>query len=882
MTSYQRSTYDHQSPSPSHLAAQRALRPSDSERPLDAYFTPHVPHSRNSPVPRSSISGIPNPIRRVYPDRKYTPMLVSAGMSIRPAGVESDVHDYAFGAEDDDDDEDLQDMINNNRANRTSLSQPVSAAQLRQSPPPRRSFSIADLLSTGPQPFWKPSPTGRKTPTSKSSRRVRPRVFSLPSIATSNSFSKSVGSDSDRPPKRRDVTDYIAYSRSIYTSSSDATSDTRRTHEFRLPSESIVHSSGHSIPASPNASVNMPERCLTPVDRNSPVAPTNLSVSQSTRVSAVHSEVPSTIGSDSEPLSLSDYSTDYQNDIMYDSIPTRTTRSSFGKRGPPIDTIFDDSPPAFSSGRSTRLRDFLSDGHNYASEMSATFRHSTIEEEGSVLSTPVRSIRDQSVASTPSARPGVRTILASSPPPIYFATDTDPDDIDWDFPPEPPLHGTAGVLDVGHDHPSRSTRTTPLHFMRLPHFPHTLSVHSTPNRAGSVHVDRTTLFDWSEQQPSPIRGAHSPPRPKTVHGKKDAETRGSRATGRRAPSGMHARSHSVPVVPDVDGKRNTAVANKFGTWGVGSKGVTEDWNEDFDFDDLPEPPSLPSHANDTPADVGPEMLVPRSIREQQANVVANISLLREWGLLIEELKELRIRAAAIGMLSGPFAPAWQEVDAMIELADQETEEETLEPRISPPSSPGFDYSAFDDSTKTPERDGRSDRPQDPGSPPGAGGDPLGLGLVPESPPTPSRRPRKNSEAVARMVIEALQSKRSSPELSAYRRGAAERKVPFDTATLRHIVPYVNGLKRRVKDALRETEGLYTSPHRRNVASPKDVDGDFAVGPAFQRIFASPAVHASAAASARRGRATSEGADDVFADFEDSGIVDRFEALQLPP
>jgi hypothetical protein len=77
--------------------------------------------------------------------------------------------------------------------------------------------------------------------------------------------------------------------------------------------------------------------------------------------------------------------------------------------------------------------------------------------------------------------------------------------------------------------------------------------------------------------------------------------------------------------------------------------------------------------------------------------MSNIKLLREWGLLIEELKELRVRSVALDMLSGRYAHAWEEVDAMIELADQETEEQTLEPRRSPPSSPGFDYNAFEES-----------------------------------------------------------------------------------------------------------------------------------------------------------------------------------------
>ncbi|KAI6916891.1 hypothetical protein KC341_g18835, partial [Hortaea werneckii] len=285
------------------------------------------------------------------------------------------------------------------------------------------------------------------------------------------------------------------------------------------------------------------------------------------------------------------------------------------------------------------------------------------------------------------------------------------------------------------------------------------------------------------------------------------------------------------------------------TWGVGSKGVTEDWNEDFDFEeDIPPVPELPSSASmDRRVDSGNAMRVPRSIREQQDNVMANISLLREWGLAIEELKDLKMRAVALDMLKGPESQAaWQEVDAMIELADQESEEDTLQPRRSPPSSPGFDFSAFDE--PVPELSPlprprvemvvgageftRSDDAEETSSR-------AVVSPEPGDAPSPAMhgRPRKDSEAVARSVIEALQSKRvvSDPSLKP---AAPTKKVPFDTATLRHIVPYVNGLKRQVKDALQEAEGLYTSPIRRQT-SGELAEREESVDQSLRSIFDSP-------------------------------------------
>ena len=422
----------------------------------------------------------------------------------------------------------------------------------------------------------------------------------------------------------------------------------------------------------------------------------------------------------------------------------------------------------------------------------------------------------------------------------------DPDDIDWDAEDEPEFSSsppeTARRVSRSPDIPAYRIETSlPLRLAVPSRQQSSNSLSSTPRRSG-VGQDRATIFDWAEIQPSPSYN-NSPPRPKTVHGKKDPESRGSRPPGRRMPSGMHARSHSVPVVPDVDGKRISTVATKFGTWGVGSKGVTEDWNEDFDFEDsLPE---LPSEVlEDRRIDSGHAMFIPKSIQEQQDNVVANISLLREWGLLIEELKDLRMRAAGLGMLAGRHAEAWSEVDAMIDLADQESHENTLEPRRSPPSSPGFDDTAFDEPMREAVQSARA-RARSIRSPqPPMLGDDDSIAVF-EEPQTPSRsittRPRKDSEAVARSVIEALQNKRTVSDPTSLQARKPVKKVPFDTATLRHIVPYVNGVKRKIKEVLREAEGLYSSPCQQ-LPTNDDSDDDFDFSdnePSFHSIFTDP-------------------------------------------
>ena len=779
------------------------------------------------------MSGIPHPIQRVYPDRRYryAPVLVSGMEPIHRAPVETDDE---IGDEDSSDREPAHFGV---RGAASSPSLP-STSRLDGASAPRRSFSIGDMLSVGPQPLWRRPTNGKaRAPGSRLLTRGGKRVASAPQTAMGGSLSKtkSVDVDPEPPTKRRDVANGSRFlggaKRLSRATSSSRLSEFQTRHEIQLGLESETPGLQHytESEASLHEAFDPPETPLSFKHLNWPAADVHPATTKPARVSTSRSEITSSGCSDSERRSVGELSSDYQSDAVYDSYPTRTTRSSSGKRGPHIETLFHESPPAYSSGRSTRLKDLLHDGCYVGNECPPRHRPSIIEEEESVVSTPRRSLHESLATATPPAQHGGGARQFGSSPPLVpnVPVMPDPDDINWDGPDDSPP-------EMDWRSPTLAGNGTPLAHVSRFGGPLWEVTNTTPGHAPTPRPtgERTNPFEWSEMQPSP-KFTSSPQRPRTVHGKKDPENRGSRAAGRRAPSAMHARSHSVPVVPDVDGKRCNAVANKFGTWGVGSKGVTEDWNEDFDFDDLAMPDTGHILSDEKTIDSGHEMFVPKSIREQQHKVLANIGLLKEWGLLIEELKELRIRALSLDMINGPYAGAWEEVDAMIELADQETEEHTVEPRKTPPSSPSFDSQAFDDDgprvvVKTP-------------------GEEMSLNEIISSDQTISRdtslhslhpttplqhnarnRPRKDSEAVARSVIEALQSRRSvsdSAAMDAAGRRAdnnggnpTSKKVPFDTAALRHIVPYVNGLKRKVKDALRETEGLYSSPRRRGASS----------------------------------------------------------------
>lgn len=739
----------------------------------------------------------------------------------------------------------------------------------------RRSFSLADLLpseySAKKQRLAKP---GMK-PTRGSSQRVS----SEPVIPT---MGKRSNTHVDLPA-RRILTDPAPPKHDIFVAAGIAESNSSR----------YGARGGSSTP--PLSALPPPRRAMTvPVQRSGPmpqleaiasaapttnhVPPSPLALAQAgvrvSRHSMAPSEQASTLvgSSDNEVRavgSADEDADDLRSETLYDSLRTGATRSvSGGARGPRIETIFDESPPA--KLKVTALRDLLPSGTFGDDPANDNSDGHSIAEDHESFTTPVRNtvrpehrLQEAVSFSRQSSTAVFPTLTPSSPPsmpkPLSLGT------LEWDSTVGDDDRSSRWSFDEHEgedpwvDFPSANHLATPITLRRSN--PRLLS--SAPNTKPSTpqldQVDRdarSSIFDWSEQQiADKSSGNRTPPRPRTVHGKKDANRRDSRSVGRRVPSGLHARSQSVPVVPDVVGKRNTVVTNKFGTWGIGSKGVTEDWNDDFDFSELPEEHTPKSVAGSQRIDSGSAMVVPKSIQEQQNNVLANISLLREWGLLIEELKEQKIRAISLGIMEGPQSGMWEEVDAMIDLADQEAEHGEV-PHATPPSSPGFDEDAFDEVSASPQvarvrrksgspnddlskiqtvRPRKSilppnDRIFAPQTSPKPPKPKYEAPATPESKPVVTR-PRKDSEAKARSVIEALQSKRQSVFESPANAPPtpSPKKVPFDTATLRRIVPYVNTLTRKVKDTIRDAEGLYYSP----ITSPQHEEVPFVMSP-FQQ------------------------------------------------
>ncbi|KAK4984288.1 hypothetical protein LTR50_006679 [Elasticomyces elasticus] len=830
------------------------------------YFTPAIARDEVTSSKKYGSTGIPNPIKRIQPDRKYHPTLLLGQPSISRAEVQPVLRTDHIAT---DADPPLQ-----RKVGVPVDSSPVSSLPSLQSPAeespdvrdgfksmqvPKRTFSIGNLLSSGPQ-GWKRQPAA-KTSDVKSRSKAGRRTVSSPLASMGNRQSVTASGDFERPAKRRDLTDPQSSNRpAAHVAGQRPTTGiaAKREASLNATSSPVVFGSPNSIGSvsafSPSLS-NQPHRLNSRVQR----LPSLASVSSASQPSRL-SSAPSFGSGEVDDL-------DFQSDTVYDSVRTRATRTSSIKRGPPIDAIFDESPQLPAKLPGTTLQDLLREGSFREHSDGFDVGHSIIEEEEGI-STPVKSVKTERVWDSPARTDREAPNFAqlpSSPPDVV--SDLHSKNTHQDAPPDTddnwwPLDDDGG--DGSNNHlPSSMHVGTPdsgNQFLA----PQTRQRESspllgTPQRSCPENPStdtRSSIFDWSEQQrmeKSP--GNHSPPRPKTVHGKKDAENRGSRPAGRRAPSGLHARSQSVPVVPDLEGKRSQVMTNKFGTWGVGTKGVTEDWNEDFDFDEAPATAVDAEEVEDDEkrVDSGLSMSIPKTIREQQKNVLANIGLLREWGSLIEDLKVLRIRAASLDMLGGRYTQIWKEVDAMIELADQDADGATIPSCRSPPSSPGFDYDAFDEHLMLPpttrhkitsacENDIPEDAPFAPAWKEVLQGDSNALSPI-------TNRPRKDSEAVARSVIEALQQKRSVSDSSVMLQPVQPaKKVPFDTATLKHIVPYVNGLMRQVKEAIRETEGLYSSPGRQD-DTPED--------PPFSNIFRDPSASPSARRKARRYQAATD-------------------------
>jgi hypothetical protein len=375
---------------------------------------------------------------------------------------------------------------------------------------------------------------------------------------------------------------------------------------------------------------------------------------------------------------------------------------------------------------------------------------------------------------------------------------------------------------------------------------------------------RSNIFDWSEPSVHDKFDTDMP-RPKTVHGKQELDLRGGRSTSRKPPGAAHVRSQSVPVVPDPsDGSKPPP---KFGTWGLGTKTASEDWDDDFEFDGDEVAVCSPGGKDSATSF---SMVVPASIQATQPSVRAHSGQIRELSLLVNDLKRLCRHGKDLDIIRGPMATKWAEAESIIALASPD-EEEDEDLRSTKPSmdfdrsmiderflEEGFDgpfLDHADDPFGFPEpemsktavvRERHSPRRRSVFSPDDDifGNWPLSEGATtPARPRTPSRcsSPNRNS-AIISTVIEAMkqQQKSASDRVKSPAPKNPNTKLFFDTNSLQELVKRAGQLRDSLSDAVRRAELLTQSPagtpRRERHSRHQNPDGS----PAFTRVFVDPA------------------------------------------
>ncbi|KAL9610546.1 MAG: hypothetical protein Q9167_004758 [Letrouitia subvulpina] len=718
-----------------------------------------------------------------------------------------------------------------------STERPSTGQDTGSSPWPRPSFSISEMFpSTSPSTWRMPrSSSLRRVKASQAVRSGR-RIASTPQ---STKPSHMPGTSERATARSRDRVDpAVFHEKNRPLASSASVNSYARVASSPLPPlnrlstfEIELPGAAPSFPTTPLSDATFPSpRLSSPPSPllSSPLGPHHKR--KLYRPSAVPSDHGSTLlGSDndnSRVLSGDEDDFDNRSETVYDSTRTGATGNSHsGVRKMSVQAIFDESLPAEIQKQNTAgLPGILP---NDAVPAIGADRDCITEEEESV-STPVRPTTSSKEGDFPT--PG-----RVSPLPHSLSSVTNPDqnytqdmsneteDEFWSL--DAPEGSTV-------DDPDSTHQGSPL---QVRHRPPADDEFLSPELDETNTLSKFNIFDWSEQ-PSIERDSMqaSPARPKTMHGKQDKGTRGTRANSRRGPNALHLRSQSVPVAPDSSGHR--ANPAKLESWVLGNKGVSEDWDGDFDFDESMAG-NKPELTSDEPirTSLSSGMLVPRSIIDRQASVHGQFGHVKELTLLVEELKRLRQQAMTYGILSGQSVELWKEAEGIVNLATLDDEEQEFRPPRSP-NSPAFEPDPFEEDS--PSISSRRKSSAVPSPKEDDSYDPT-LGVLSPSATTPERsrrgtppssRPRKESAAKAKSVLENIHQQRSrnSPGLVSERQ--SQKKLPFDTTSLRDLVIRAGVVTRALKEIVRRAENSPDVPDRRS-STPPD--------PPFSQIFQQP-------------------------------------------
>lgn len=825
---------------------------------------PKNPPGEGPPAKRNTAGGTyqNESIRRITPDVDQLPtLLMATSISPKVSSEEAVCNDHGKNA-----------LIGCASSPPSGIRSSIaSSIDTSDSDRPRRSFSISDMLSSRTPHSWKATQSsGHRQKGHRSNGSTGRRIASDPQTSKLRRTTLSSQADVGQTPGRRNFTDPTV----VY----------HVTSELGTVGSPVLHSSDqHGPPVlppplySPNAfeidfrtglsshpSTSHSESpsttsYVTSAPPSSPPVPI-LAVNRPQRYSVGPSDRASTlVGSDNDARGFVDEEEmDFQSETVFDSLRTGATGSSNSDtRGPRIETIFDESPPPdIRKPKLVELQELLRDGSFTSTPANTDSKRRRIEEEEG-LSTPIRTdaskLEDDDFP-TPVNRQADRLLH-----PVVFAS-----------PAEVPSSLSLGRLEWDDDDLGRSTGQWAFEGAEgedwecddgdvaghnqtggpsISRGPSHATVQSNPAITGRNPLtftdeagerdSRSNIFDWSEQhhvEKDALQG--SSPRPSTVHGKQGAESRGSRSTGRRGPQAVHLRSQSVPVTPDTSIHREYGNASsKLGPWGLGNKGVSEDWNDDFEFEE----PNAREGQGDGGSDLNSTSravpdFVPKAILERQASVHGQFGQVREFALMVEELKRLRAQAYSLGIIEGPSVELWKEAEGIINLATQDDEEREYSPPHSP-SSPRSNPDPFeeDSATKHNRRISHQSQTQEQTTVKANGHD-FGptiprLEAVSRFTTPPSVRPRKESSAKAKSVLETIHQQRGNNDpLLTDTESRTQKKLPFDTTSLRDLVVRAGVVTRAVKEIVRKAENTPQAQIRQQSPPPD---------PLFSQIFVQP-------------------------------------------
>ena len=708
--------------------------------------------------------------------------------------------------------------------------EPTKGASARPEKKGRNSFSIGDFMPSSAPSTWKGSRNGSlKLKKGRGSTAIGRRTVSAPQGDGSGSKKVKGGAsrESDdksiqRPSESRDPSSPLPPLEQLSA------------FEIELPgTSSSNHTSG--IGEDPGFASY----------RDSPLTnfSSNHTGSLSTRLRTNHnrgSRVPSdystTFGSDNEHsrvFSMDGEEAELRSETAYDSLRTDASGSSHsGARSHRVDTVFGDQTPPDSLKQNPvifqeklsripvmsyrRPEDFIAEED---SVKTPTRREGSSETEGSTIILPVNQTSSSNVPissglATDSARSYDLSVSSQEDTKQTSAsrepnTDIMPDIVEDDWDQELGIETEAPIS------PLRQETLKPLATLG-PLSSHPVDLPERP---------KSNIFEWSERQaPEKASESGSSLRPRTAHPQQGVD-RGGRPQARRLTGGVHLRSQSVPLPPENSKHRFNSSA-KLDSWKLGSKGESEKWDNDFEFD---EPPSSTQGAAEEVTTSDNMVIVPKEILERQASVHGQFGQVKELSLLVEELRRLHHSASVHGILSGQSSGLWKEAEGIIDLATLDEDE--------PPQSPNstsFDFDGFDeDPSALATRQRRSSSARSRKESQTQDTSPTTQAVSSSTPVgsrqgTPKNRPRQESVARAKNVLETINQHRSPPEPSIEPvdeytpSGSPSKKMPFDTTSLRDLVVRAGVVTRALKEIIRKAEDpeyVPRTPERRSQSPP---------------------------------------------------------------